>query len=234
LKFNFGLGIKEPSFTESFSPEPGFLGNPNLRPERTRSFDFGVEQRLWNDHAKVEVNWFDNHFRDMVQFVSLGFDPDSGLFLGTFANLNRTKANGAELIVDTVPVRSLHLTANYTYLNSAIVHSATPTDPVSGIGKSLLRRPRHSGSLALAWDWRKLTLSSTTVYVGRRMDSDFLGLGLTSSSPYSKWDIAWAYHITKQIAYTGVFENLLDRSYMEALGFPALRATYRTGLRVQF
>jgi vitamin B12 transporter len=228
LKFNFGLGIKEPSFTESFSPEPAFLGNPNLRPERARSFDFGVEQRLLNDHAKIEVNWFDNRFRDMVQFTA------TSQFEGTYINLNRTKANGAEVIVETVPVRGLQITTNYTYLNSQIVDSPTPNDPVFGIGKSLQRRPRHSGSFALTWDWRKLTLSSTTVYVGRRMDSDFLGLGLTSNSPYSKWDIAWAYHITKRVAYTGVFENLLDRSYMEALGFPALRATYRTGLRVQF
>src|SRR5213082_1817631 len=56
LKFNFGLGIEEPNFTESFSPDPTFLGNLDLRPERTRSFDFGIEQRLLNDRMKVEVN----------------------------------------------------------------------------------------------------------------------------------------------------------------------------------
>ena len=216
LKFNFGLGIKEPGFTESFSPDSSFMGNPNLRPERARSFDFGVEQRFCNDKTKVELNWFDNRFRDIVQFVSLPPTPTNP-FPGTFENVSKSKANGAELIVQTVPVRGLSVTTGYTYLNN-----------------NLVRRPRHSGSLAVVWDWRKLTLSSTTVYVGRRADSDFLGLGLTSGSPYSKWDIAWAYHITKQIAYTGVFENLLDRSYMEALGYPALRATYRTGLRVQF
>src|SRR5436190_11716156 len=42
LKFNFGLGIKEPNFTESFSPDPHFLGNLDLRPERTSSLDFGL------------------------------------------------------------------------------------------------------------------------------------------------------------------------------------------------
>src|SRR5207247_10387744 len=55
LKFNCGLGIKEAKFTESFSPDPHFLGNPDLRPERTRSLDFGLEQRLLNDRMKVEV-----------------------------------------------------------------------------------------------------------------------------------------------------------------------------------
>jgi outer membrane cobalamin receptor len=72
--------------------------------------------------------------------------------------------------------------------------------------------------------------------LGRRVDSDFVGLNppLTSAEPYSKWDLAWTYRITKQISYVGVFENVLDRSYMEALGFPALRTTYRTGLRFRF
>jgi vitamin B12 transporter len=230
LKFNFGLGIKEPSFIESFSPEVAFRGNPNLRPERSRSFDFGVEQRLWSDHAKVEFNWFDNRFRDLVQFEFLGVDPNTGAFLGTYENVNRTKANGAELIIEAAPIPGVTVTANYTYLNSHIVQSDNPGD----IGTTLLRRPRHSGSLAVVWDWRKLTFSSTAGYVGRRADNDFVGLGLTSSSPYSKWDIVLAYRINRQLSFTSAFENVLDRSYMEALGFPALRATYRTGLRVRF
>ncbi|HEY6183467.1 MAG TPA: TonB-dependent receptor plug domain-containing protein [Terriglobales bacterium] len=228
LKFNFGLGIKEPNFTESFSPEPAFLGNRHLRPERARSFDFGIEQRLWNDHAKIEVDWFDNRFRDMVAFTAKSFTE------GSYINLGKTKANGAELIVETVPTRGLHVTGTYTYLNSQIVESPTPTDPVNGVGQSLIRRPRHSGSLGLVWDCRKLTFSSTTLYVGRRVDSDFLGLGLTSSSPYSKWDVALAYRLTRQLSFTSVFENVLDHRYMESLGFPALRATYRSGLRVRF
>src|SRR5207302_586873 len=66
LKFNFGLAFKEPNLVQLFSPDPFFLGNPHLRPERNRSFDFGVEQRLLHDRAKVEINWFDNRFRDLV------------------------------------------------------------------------------------------------------------------------------------------------------------------------
>jgi vitamin B12 transporter len=236
LKSNFGMGIKEPNFTESFSPEPSFRGNPNLRPERARSFDFGIEQRFWGDLAKVEVNWFDNRFRDLIQFESLGFDPATQMFLGSFFNVNRTKANGSEVIVEAAPVAGLRLTAAYTYLNSRILESSTPSDPVFGVGQSLQRRPRHSGSLGISWNWRRLTLNSTTLYVGRRVDSDFVSLNppLTSADPYTRWDLAWTYQITKQLSYLGVIENMLDRSYMEALGFPALRITYRTGLRFRF
>src|SRR5262249_4116747 len=39
-----GKAIKEPTILQSFSPNPFFLGNPDLLPERTRAFDAGVEQ----------------------------------------------------------------------------------------------------------------------------------------------------------------------------------------------
>ena len=53
LKFNFGLGIKEPTLIDLFNPSPFSPGNPNLLPERTRSFDAGVEQRFWYDRGKL-------------------------------------------------------------------------------------------------------------------------------------------------------------------------------------
>jgi vitamin B12 transporter len=232
LKFNFGLGIKEPSFIESFSPELSFLGNPNLRPERTRSFDFGIEQRLWSDRAKIELNWFDNRFRDLIEFETVSFEP----FRGTFFNLDGSKANGTEVTVEAAPVNGLRLTAQYTFLNGQVTRSSAPTDPIFGEGQGLLRRPRHSGSLGIFWNWRRLTLSSTAVYVGHRVDSDFASLvpPITSSEPHTKWDLAWAVRVSKGLSYVGVAENLLDQHYMETLGFPALRIGYRTGVRFVF
>ena len=232
LKFNFGLAFKEPNLVELFSPDPFFLGNPHLRPERNRSFDFGVEQRLLDDRAKVEINWFDNRFRDLVEFEIT--DPQT--FAASFFNVNAAKANGAEVIVETAPKAGLKLTASYTYLNTLITRSSTPSDPIFGVGRSLFRRPRHSGSLGAIWNWQKLTASSTVTYVGRRADSDFEGLipPLTRDSSFSRWDLTWTYRFSKKFCYVGAVTNALDRSYMEALGFPALPITFRTGGRFTF
>lgn len=43
---------------------------------------------------------------------------------------------------------------------------------------------------------------------------------------------AWDYHSARHITYFGIFENVLNQRYMEALGFPALRASYRAGARL--
>jgi vitamin B12 transporter len=232
LKFNFGLAFKEPSLVQLFSPDPTFMGNPHLRPERNRSFDFGVEQRLWNDRAKIEINWFDNRFRDLVEFNTLSFSP----FTASFLNVNAAKADGAEVILETAPTNGLKLTAAYTYVNTLITKSSTPTDQVFGVGHELFRRPRHSGSLGAIWNWRKLTASSTLTYVGRRADSDFEGLvpPLTRDSSFSRWDLAWTYRLSNKVSYVGAITNALDRSYMEALGFRALPIAFRTGGRVTF
>jgi len=225
LKFNFGTGIKEPTFLENYSLSFGFMGNPNLKPERVRSFDFGIEQRFAADRVKLEINWFDNRFRDLIAFVNT-----------TFVNISRTQANGAEVVLETHPVHNLRGIGTYTYLNSQVTESNAPADPIIGVGRPLLRRPRHSGSLALVWDWRRLNVSSTTRFVGRRVDSDFQfpSLGITSNPGYAKWDLAASLRSTHRLTYFAAFENLTNDRYEEVLGYPALGRSVRAGLRFDY
>ncbi|HSC77841.1 MAG TPA: TonB-dependent receptor plug domain-containing protein [Candidatus Acidoferrales bacterium] len=232
LKFNFGLGIKEPSLVESFSAGPFTFGNPDLAPERVRSFDAGVEQRFWRERGKLEVNWFDNRWRDLIAFRVVSFVP----FAGSFFNVERSQGKGAEVVLELAPGWGLRGIGSYTWLDSQVTRSNNPFDPVFGEGNSLFRRPRHSGSLRLFWDWRRLNITSSTVFVGRRVDSDFSALEppLTSSRPYTKWDLAGTYRTTYRVSYFGVVENFLNQDYMEALGYPALKLTFRAGARVEF
>jgi outer membrane cobalamin receptor len=232
LKFNFGLGIKEPSLQESFSAGPFTFRQPRLGAGagaqlRRRSGAAFLAQR-----GKLEVNWFDNRFRDLIAFRVVSFVP----FTGSFFNVERSQAKGTEVVLELAPGWGLRGIGSYTWLDSQVTRSANPFDPVFGEGQSLFRRPRHSGSLRLFWDWRRLNITSSTVFVGRRVDSDFSALDppLTSSKPYTKWDLAGTYRTTYRVSYFGVVENLLNQDYMEALGYPALKLTFRAGARVEF
>ena len=228
LNFNFGLGIKEPTLVESFSPSSSFPGNPNLRPERARSFDFGVEQRFWRDRGKLELTWFNNNYRDLVTFLVTGFNPTRG----SYFNIARNKASGAEVTLEVNPARALRAVATYTFLDAELVRGSSP----SAVGQALIRRPKHTGSLSVTWQWHKLNLTSSTVFIGPRLDSDFAGLQppLTSNEGYTKSDLAWMYRLPQGFTLFGSFENILNQKYMEALGFPALRFTYRSGVRFEF
>src|SRR5262249_23067085 len=70
LRVNYGEGIKAPTMIEAFSPNQFFLGNPALKPERSRNFDIGIEQFFLQDHFRVEGIYFRNRFRDQIAFMS--------------------------------------------------------------------------------------------------------------------------------------------------------------------
>ena len=98
VKVSAGTGIKEPTMLESFSLSPFFRGNPDLKPERSRSVEVGVEQRFADDRAKVELTCFDNRFRDII---SLRTNPLT--FEGQYFNVGDTHARGVELGVEAAP-----------------------------------------------------------------------------------------------------------------------------------
>jgi outer membrane cobalamin receptor len=231
LKTAAGLGIKEPTISQSFSPPP-FAGNPDLEPERSRSVEAGVEQRLFHDRAKLEVTWFANRFRNIISTRTLGFNP----FRAQYFNIGLTHARGAEMSVAVAPTRAVHATAGYTFLASEIIESTAPTNPVFQVGSWLFRRPRHSGFGEVAWTHDRIAVSLAGIFVGRRVDSDFSSLqpAIVENAGYALWDLRGSYRLTPMLSVTGAVDNLGNADYMEPLGYPALGRTARIGLRVGF
>ena len=232
LKFDFGLGVKEPSFLETYSNTPYVVGNPNLAPERTRTLDYGVEQRFWEGRGRLELDGFDNLFRDQIAFETTNYQT----FSGTYFNLGRAVAKGAEVDLEIAPLKGLRTIGSYTYLDSEIIESGNPFSPALQAGRWLLRRPRHSGSVQVLWDWRRMNVTSTTMFVGRRQDSDFVGLEppLIWNNGYTDSDLSWSYRSFGHMTYYGLVGNLFNQKYMQVLGYPALKRTYLAGIRLEF
>jgi len=232
VKTAYGAGIKEPTIAQSFSPSPFSLGNPDLEPERSRSFETGVEQRLAGDRVKVELTYFYNRFRNIISTRTISFTP----FTAQYFNIGLTRAQGTELTFVAAPARSIHATVGYTFLSSEILESTAPTNPVFAEGQWLFRRPRHSGFAEIVWTWRDLTIDGIGTFVGRRVDSDFSSLvpAITSNDGYARWDLRGSYRITPVFSILGSIDNLTDTEYMEPLGFHALGRAARAGVRVTF
>src|SRR5262249_2022551 len=87
-----GNAFKAPAFEEAFS-SAFTIGNADLNPERTLSWEGSVEQRL-GTHAALTATYFDQKFRDLIQYVSGDATTD---FRGTNQNLGAASARGVEL-----------------------------------------------------------------------------------------------------------------------------------------
>jgi len=227
VKGNFGLGIKEPTLVESFSRSPFFRGNPDLLPEKSNSWDAGIEQRFGDGRSALEITWFDNRFRNQIGFATTDFTT----FEGTFFNIGKTRARGVETILKTDLPRRWEISGGYTFLSSRVLESTSPLDPAFAKGQELFRRPRHSGYAELRWKPGNWTFGATGIALGRRVDGDFSGLGMTRNPGYGIVNFLASYRLSELSSFFALVENAFDREYMEALGFPALRRHFRIGLR---
>jgi outer membrane cobalamin receptor len=232
LKASGGLGIKEPTVLQSFSPSPFFRGNPDLQPERSRTIEAGIEQRFASDRARVEATWFDNRYRGLIATRT----TDAATFAAEYFNIGLTSARGAEIAANVAPVKALRGRVGYTLLLSEVLDSTSPTSPLFQPGQWLFRRPRHSGFVGATLSWSRLTTDVTGVFVGRFVDSDFASLQppILSNPGYTTWDARVSCRISPQLSALLSLDNLADASYMEPLGYPALGRAARGGLRFGF
>ena len=231
LKASAGAGIKEPDFFQSFGASSFAKGNPDLRPESSRTYDVGVEQRLAGDRLSIDATFFHHDYRDQIAYHVVDPSPDN--FQATYINLGKERARGVELSVEAAPWRRFHLGGQYTWLDGKVLVSSSDFDPVYAAGQSLLRRPRNEGSLWLRAEVGRLALGANLVMVGERADSDFLGLGLGQNAAYSRVDARARLRLGKGLEAFVASENLFDSQYQEVLGYPALGRSVRAGLRLR-
>jgi vitamin B12 transporter len=222
-----GAGIKEPDFFQSFGVSFFAQGNPDLEAERSRTYDLGVEQRLAQGRLRIDATLFHHDYLDQIAFTILDFET----FQGTYVNLGKTRARGLEVELEAAPTAAVRLRGNYTLLDSEVIVSAADFDPVFAVGQPLLRRPKHQGAFTAEVGGARAMLAATVVAVSRRADSDFVGLGLTENDGYTRVDARARVRIVPRLDAFLVAENIADRQYQEALGYPALGRTVRLGLR---
>jgi vitamin B12 transporter len=231
LRASYGEGIKEPDFYDSFSNDPCNPGNPNLAPEQSKTFHAGGDQVLARDRFRISVDYFHNDFYDIVSYASTVPTPSCPYGVGEFFNTDKARAFGANSSFEARATRWLQIKGNYTYDDTLVIASPNYFDPSLAPGNRLAKRPLHSATLIANASFHRINWNLAGYYVGRRTDSDFLGLGITSNPSYVRWDLSTSYHFTRKLSALARVENLFDRRYQDAVGYPALGLNYRLGMK---
>lgn len=228
LRFSYATGIKAARFEEAFANVPGsILPNPNLKAEENRAFEAGIEQKFLNGKYEFSATYYNNLFRNQIDFAIL--DPNT--FLGQYENIDKSMAHGAEVELHGRPWSRVAFDIAYNYASTQILAQPFAFDPLHEPGQPLLRRPKHSGSLLLNYLGHRWGANLGGSFVGRRPDSDFLGFNIDHAAGYARVDVGGWYAVNSRVtAYVNV-ENALDKHYNEVVGYPALTANFRAGLR---
>jgi outer membrane cobalamin receptor len=229
LRFSYATGFKEPRLEETFAGPPFSQPNTRLKPERSRSFEAGLQQDLFRGKLALNATYFNNLFHDQINYVTI--DPVN--FIGEYVNVNQALAHGAEVELQARLRSRLLLTSAYTYTSTQIIDNPAPVIALENPGQPLLRRPKHSGTVSLSYLGTRWGGNLGGSFVDRRPDSDFLGFGIDHAAGYVRADLGGWYAVRPRLtAYVNV-ENALDRRYNEVVGYPALPINFRAGLRLR-
>jgi vitamin B12 transporter len=238
----YGQGIKEPRFDQSYGFDPCFPGNPTLKPEQSKTWSTGVEQKLAGDRAKISADYYSNRFYDMVSFAfcfpgkPCPATPPAGcgFGFGNFFNTDLARARGTNISAEVRPLRWLMIAGNYSYADTLVIASPNTSDPALLPGNRLIRRPPHSGSLTINTAFRGLNLTLAGYFTGVRTDSDFHFLNLTRNPGYARFDVAASYDFRHGVSLYAHANNVFDKQYQEVLGYPALGRDVRVGMKYRF
>ena len=227
-----GSAFREPLFSENFST--GFVtGNPKLQPERSRSYDAGVDADLLGGKVRVSLTGFAQTFTNMIDYT--GSTAACGY---SYCNVASATANGIEAEVRAQLIESLAATLGGTVLKTRVQDPGFDATP-GGLyhkGESLIRRPERTINLGLSYHAGPIAANTLVAMVGKRADRDFhFPATPVTLKAYNRIDAGVEYRLppvrNAQSAVTLSGENLANVHYQNVFNFLAPRRTLTLGVR---
>jgi len=222
LRSAVGTAVKNPTFTERFGFYTNFIGNPNLIPEESKSWELGIDREMMDGGVTLSLTAFDAELENEID----GFVYDPATFAYTSSNINGiSERKGAELSAVGNISESLSLSAAYTY-----------TDSIGDDAVREVRRPRHIASLNLGWQAAdNLHLNTNIQFTGEQTDIYFPPFPEPSQvvdlSNHTLLNINLNYSATDKLEMYIKLENALNENYEEVFGYQTLGFGASLGLR---
>lgn len=188
--------FRAPTFNEMFFPA---FGNPNLRPERARSFEAGVQYAVAGQMLRLAA--FHTRIVDLIGGFPL-------------TNINRATIDGIEASYGGT-LWGLDLKAGLT-MQDPIQHTAATH-------LQLVRRAKEFGSLSVAKSIGSWRVAGEMLASGRRFDNDIATFSRVELARYEVFNLMARYQLAKETALSLRLDNAFDKDYTLAHGFNTQR-----------
>lgn len=209
IRGSVATGFRAPSLDQLFGGYPAFglpyLGNPDLEPEESESWDVGIEQGFLNGRFTIGATYFELDTDNFITQVGSGATPaDRG-----YQNVpGVTHRNGVELSAAALVADGIAVTAGYTYIEA---ETAT--------GERLSYVPRHNFVVGVDLQpMDKVELNVTAKYVADVQEDHWL-LGPVALDDYVLVGAKASYEFTPGWKAYVRGDNLLDEDYQTILGY---------------
>ncbi|WP_420141686.1 TonB-dependent receptor plug domain-containing protein [Sphingomonas sp.] len=225
LRGAYGTGVKNPGYYELYGYSDGiYIGNPDLKPEKSRGWEAGIDQALADGRITFGATYFRNRLHDEIYTTYPA--PD---FVATPDNRTTTsKQQGVEAFASVRPSEQIRIDLAYTYLDAT----------ENGVNE--VRRPDHIASANLNWTSADQRFSGTLMvrYNGNQDDVAYTDPSFTPVrvrlDDFVLVNLNAEYRLTEALTLFGRVENLLDEDYEEVFSYRTPGRGAFAGIRARF
>lgn len=209
IKANYGDGFKAPSVSQLFYDldmrmGPSYVhltGNPNLKPEKSKSWDLGVEAEFGKGYGSL--TYFDNDVDNLIASIPKGTDSN-GHSLYRYENVNKARIKGLENTLGYRFNDTLEFKVTSTLLDAKDTSA----------GKDLTQRARLSQIYQLIYDDHKDTGWSAVLW--NQLDYKFVTgkaweSGESVKKSYSLTNFSLTRKVNKDTRVYGSVQNIFDK-----------------------
>jgi vitamin B12 transporter len=211
-----GTSFKAPSMYDLYSKPSssyGTKGNPNLKPESGESIEFGVKG------ITGPLDWKVIAYKNKVQDLIMSEKDVNGDYTA-YNFKGESVLQGVELEINATTGIVSH---------QAVLEYLDPKDPDNN---TLIRRAKYKAKWQGAVQLGDVDLSLRYLYQGER--DDFGTNNIETFAGYSLWDVSAAYLVTETFKISARIDNLLDKEYATAQGFPSPERSYYINASYEF
>ena len=199
VRANWGEGFKLPSF---FALGNAIVGNPDLRPETSTSYEISVTQPIFSGKGETAITLFDNSF-----FNNIDYDTNKHQMV----NRTQLSSHGGEFSFEWRGYKRLSLKGQISFADTRIHET----------GEKQRKRPTWRATSTISWQWqRNFSANLAFTYVDTVLDSS-IPTGDLILDDYFKSDLALNWRPMAHINVGMKIDNLSGARYQEVLGFEA-------------
>lgn len=214
LKIAAGKAFRPPTVYELYRTWVGstgttYNGNPELKPEKVRSWDIGFNQGLWKG-ASIGATYFENYLKDLIYRKTVSANRQD------YINAGKAESKGITLEAEQRFDTWLRIFGNFTYTDARIKENiANPATE----GKRLTQMPEKMFNVGAESTLGKWTASIIGRYVSKRYSNDenkdtVDGVYTSYDSRFTT-DAKVSYRVHKNATISFSVDNVFNESYFD-------------------
>ena len=210
ISSNYGTGYNTPSFIQAFKPSWG--GNEDLQPEKTKSYDVGIEYKGFS------VTYFNTKVNNlMVSNASTSWK---------YKNIEGdSKFKGTEIAYKNSIIEDVFINLSYTNLSAK-----------DSKDKKLQNRPSNKFNFGVDYYGLKdFHFNVNGEYIGSRESLNYLSsTQKTKTGNYTIWNAVVDYDISKNFSTYLKLDNIFNKDYQIVDGYATSQRAAFVGLKASF